>query len=520
GTALRIHALAAEHEFAWHELSRTLGRAPEGPIHAYIYRSEAQKRRLFGAGGVEVSLPWKRSLYLTAAAFPMRSLHHELAHTFGAAFGDPILGLSMRWLPVPRFNTALLEGFAVAMDPRPRYRMDIHAQAAALDALDLRPSLPALMGLGFYGYASSRAYTASGSFVRWLLETRGGARLGELYGTAGDFEGVYGETLATLESQWLDFLGTVDVADDALASMEERFKRRSVFQRPCAHRVARVRAEASRAQSSGDEALALELRNSLCELEPDRMEHYAALARVLATFHRFDDAFEVVARGWAVAPKAHSAALDASMAALEGDLRMATGELDGAVEAYERALSYPTDEATTRAVRLRRDAAADPAAAELIKRYFARFERVRTDASQRTRRLYVASLLTPVTGWARIGHYLLGRQLLAVDDVSNARAHLEAALDWPSPPSDDRAGPWPAPAASDPPLAPIYRRAALRTLAEVTLRMGDLDGCAAVLDAWREIATERGDLVALDKWSRRLAFHRSYTPRGNAEDGP
>jgi tetratricopeptide (TPR) repeat protein len=507
-TALRIDALAAEHEFAWHELERSLGRAPAGPIHSYIYASQGQKRRLFGVGGVEVSLPWKRSLYLTATAFPMRSLHHELAHTFGAAFGDPILGLSMKWLPVPQFNTALLEGFAVAMDPRPRYRMDIHAQAATLDRLGVRPNLEALMGLGFYQFASARAYTASGSFVRWLLETRGGARVGELYATAGDFESVYGENLPDLEAQWLEFLRVVPLDAQSIASMEERFKRRSVFQRPCAHRVARVRVEAAQAQASGDDARALELRDSLCEIEPDRMEHYATLARVLATFGRYEEAFDAVARGQAVPEAAHSAALDASMAALEGDLLVAAGRLDEAVIAYERALASPSDDATIRSVRLRRDAAADPNAAAIVHDYFGRFRRVRTDASTRTNRLYRSAELTAVPGWSRMGHYLLGQQMLRVDDLRHAREHLERALDTGPRSPNEGLEVWRLPAADSPPLPAAFQRATLRALAEVSLRSGDLEDCEMFLRRWSAAGDTRGDAVAIDKWRRRLRFHR------------
>ncbi len=513
-TALRIDAIAAEHEFAWHELERSLGRAPPGPIHSYIYASQGQKRRLFGVGGVEVSLPWKRSLYLTATAFPMRSLHHELAHTFGAAFGDPILGLSMTWLPLPRFNTALLEGFAVAMDPRPRYRMGIHAQAATLNALGVRPNLESLMGLGFYQFASARAYTASGSFVRWLFETRGGARVGELYATAGDFAAVYGETLPDLEGQWLEFLRGVPLDAQSVASMEERFKRRSVFQRPCAHRVARVRVDAAQAQASGEDARAIELRNSLCEIEPDRMEHYATLARVLATFGRYEEAFDAVARGHAVPEAAHSAALDASMTALEGDLLVAAGRLDEAVVAYDRALAFPSDDATIRSVRLRRDAAADPDAAAIVHDYFGQFQRVRTDASTRTNRLYRSAELTAVPGWSRMGHYLLGQQMLRVDDLVHARGHLERALDTePRAPVD---GPevWRSPAKDSAPLPAAFQRATLRALAEVTLRSGDLEACEIFLQRWSEAADTRGDIVAIDKWRRRLKFHRERSDAG------
>ena len=65
------------------------------------------------------------------------------------------------------------------------------------------------MGFGFWGQSSRPAYTAAGSFCLWLAKTRGVKALADLYGSAGDFEGTYGESLSALEGEWLTFLRTL-----------------------------------------------------------------------------------------------------------------------------------------------------------------------------------------------------------------------------------------------------------------------------------------------------------------------
>ena len=85
-------------------------------------------------------------------------------------------------------NGALLEGFATALAPRAREHLDLHDQAAILDRLDKRPPLQSIMGPGFWGQSSSRAYATAGSFALWLLEHHGAAKLGDLYAHGGDVE--------------------------------------------------------------------------------------------------------------------------------------------------------------------------------------------------------------------------------------------------------------------------------------------------------------------------------------------
>jgi len=188
-TARDIELVAAEHEFAWDLLATRLGAHPEPPIHSFVFPTPESKRALIGAGTTEVAPPWRGHLYLNEQPFPHRVMHHELAHAFSYSFGDPVFGAPARlgW-GGPRVNLAMLEGFATALAPRPEGHLDLHDQAAILERLGLRPPLADIMGLGFWGKSSRRAYAAAGSFSLWLIETRGVAAFTDLYRSAGDFD--------------------------------------------------------------------------------------------------------------------------------------------------------------------------------------------------------------------------------------------------------------------------------------------------------------------------------------------
>src|SRR5690606_13427207 len=139
---------------------------------------------------------------------------------------------------------------------------------------------------------SSRvAYTAAGSFCLWLIEQHGFGAMGTLYRTAGDFEAAYGTSLDALERDWLAFLRTrPGIRDEDVAAQAQRFQRRSVFQRPCAHRVEAVRREIRRAHARGRLEDAVSGHRELCALEPELPEHRLGLAQALVLAGSIDEA--------------------------------------------------------------------------------------------------------------------------------------------------------------------------------------------------------------------------------------
>src|SRR5690606_28691337 len=150
--------------------------------------------------------------------------------------------------------------------------LDLHDQAAILDRLDLRPVLGDIMGLGFWSKSSRPAYTAAGSFSRWLIDAPGVEPFLALYGTAGDFDLSYGTSLEALEAEWITFLRARPLRARDIEALRQRFQQRPIFQRPCAHRAADLIADANLAHRSGlDERRVGNLRE-LCLIEPERPE--------------------------------------------------------------------------------------------------------------------------------------------------------------------------------------------------------------------------------------------------------
>lgn len=490
-TAIEIEDIALEHEHAWRQLQEKIGRAPADKVHSFIFDNENQKRALFGAGGVEVSMPYRGHIYLTYRPFPHNVLHHELAHTFAGEFGDPLLGLSRRGLFL---NVGLIEGVANALAPRPADELGLHDQAAILDALDKRPPLTAIMGLGFWGQSASRAYTAAGSFCLWLLETRGAEKLMALYQNAGDFEAVYEQPLVDLESAWVEFLRTSPPSDEAIEKQRLRFERRSVFRRPCAHRAAELSRAAERARRAGDDAEAIEKLRELCSIESSEPRHVLALAAALAADERVPEALIELE-----ALDASDALTDTDRARieeLEGDVALVASAWPTAVRAYTAALSHPLRESHMRAVQIKLRAAelgaqGDLVSARLIRRYFAPFDVITPPLTARLRAAAAAVELSRQPGQAALGHYLSARQYTNAGLVPEARLHIERSFELDA----GEAALW----------SPELRRAQNYLRVELRLREGDYaQARAALAPLANEAQGQGGYELRVEQWRARI----------------
>lgn len=497
-TGRDIELVAAEHEYAWDRLARQLGRSPAAPVHSFVFPTPDSKRALIGAGNTEVAPPWRGHVYLNEQPFPHRVLHHELAHAFSYSFGDGIFGAPTRlgWGGL-RVNLALLEGFATALAPRPEGGLDLHDQAAILDRLELRPELAGIMGLGFWGKASRRAYTAAGSFSLWLIETRGVPAFTALYTSAGDFEAAYGAPLAALERDWLAFLAARPLRPQDIAAQRQRFKQRAIFQRPCAHRAADLLAEAALAQSRGDSERRLGALHELCAVEPETPEHRLALALAQAQAGQLVESAATLDDA-----AAYPELTDSVLAALDerrGDLALTRGDLSTADAAYARALGRGLADAQQRQLQIKRMGAADPALAALLLAYFAPFDPNPEHPAQAVLRLHAALGVAALPGQRALGGYLAGRQLLNVGEGPGARVQLERSL---------------SPGPGEPELpTPELRRGARLMLLEALLRARAYTSARAVLGALEaDPELGPGHRLELSQWRERLAFFSARLP--------
>lgn len=511
-TEREIDAVATEHEFAWHRLAGILAREPDYKIHSFVFANRRQKRAVFGADRVEISLPWKRQIYLHHQAFPHGALHHELAHAFGAAFGDPIFGLSPA--------VGLIEGLANALAPRASDGLDLHDQAAILDRLEKRPPLAEIIGVGFWRHASSRAYTTAGSFCAWLIDEHGIDAMTELYRRGGGFEAIYGRTLDELEASWLVFLRARPIADDDVAAMAQRFKRGAIFARACAHRVANLRADAQRALDRGRTDEAVALLETLCELEPGEHRHREHLAYTQAAAQRFAAADDTLVT--AIELDGLTDQATASITELRGDVALRRGDNTAAREHYRHALTFAQLASNRRILELKLLAATDPFATRDIVEYFALFQAGEPSQATVIVRVAAAAQLANDPRHGAIGSYLLAHQLHAAERPDLALPHIERAV----------AARWPS--RQPLPSADLARQAHL-LLIESLLLTGDYDRARTALDDLEHrnhVPGPDGQTVPLPHgnghhleyalWRERIAFFADYAnaPRHHPSPQP
>lgn len=389
-------------------------------LTVYLYRSEAEKQSLVGAGGTQFAKPWQLELHIDARGYPHPVLKHELAHLVAARLGRAPFGITAALgglLPVQ----GLVEGAAVAAD-WPAGELTVHEQVRAMRELGLAPDLPRIVSAwGFYGEPARRAYTYAGSFVRYLVDTRGRERFARVY-RDGDFEAAYGASLPALMKDWEAFLAGIPLSDRGRELAERRFRRPAIFRRPCAREVAELRAEGDDALRAEDAAKAAERYGRCAALDPGDPGLLRDLAEALARRGEVDRVRAIAAQ--VMEHPGADEVLRGQVLALVGDAAVENGDLIGAMADYLEAAKHWLDDAGARALAIKIQALDDPDVAGAVLPYLADGDDARLFA--------VRDLLERKPEYAT-GWYLLGRRLLARDQHELAAQYLERALSGPLP---------------------------------------------------------------------------------------
>ncbi|MBW2278011.1 MAG: hypothetical protein JRF63_10990, partial [Deltaproteobacteria bacterium] len=239
-----VEDLTADASFSLHQVERFLDAQSGDPIAVFFFASYDQKRRAMGAARTNVAKPWRGEVYVTLEPAPHRVLRHELAHAVAARFARGPFGVAGSlggWWPDP----GLIEGLATAAQG-PRDGLTVHQWAAAMKGEELLPPLEQIFGLGFLDIAQSTAYTAAGSFCRFVRDEHGAEALRRAYG-GESWHQATGKTTTELEQAWQANLDRVALNPADLAAARHRFDRPSVIRSTCVHEVARLRVEAGRA---------------------------------------------------------------------------------------------------------------------------------------------------------------------------------------------------------------------------------------------------------------------------------
>ena len=417
-----IVAIAEDHEFRYAQVVAQLGGvAPAGKLRSFYFADREQKARWFGPRDVEMAKPWRREIYLEHRGFPHGSLRHEIAHAVASAFGDPLFGVAARHGVFA--NPGLIEGLAVALDWPGGYDQPTpHEAVRAMQDMGVEPSIGQLLSLEFFSVSSARGYTTAGSFLRFLLDRHGPAKLRALYRSGGDFDAAYGVPLAALEAAWRKMIAAIELPKGTSEAQRERFRGGSVFARPCPHAIAARRERAARAFGAGDRATAVALLRDNCGEAPGEPRFRMDLGAALIGGGVADHA-EAVATWTALAADAERVTSTLRVEALERLARESAGRGDRrAVEARIReaaALPVGANERRQLAAEQLALAHQGPAAMPLYGYFF-------VPGPLDTALLAAwAVAAEPELGFA---HYLLGLQRLGQGAWNEAAAELERAL--------------------------------------------------------------------------------------------
>lgn len=470
--ALDIRRLERDLEYKYDRVVSFLGAAPPGKIHAYFHTSPEEKRRLVGASETSFAKPWRLEFHVHDEPFPHSIARHEMAHAVAAAFGAMPFGVSARRLI--QVNIGLVEGLAVAADDRAD-ELTLHQWAAAMRRLKLAPDIRGIVGpAGFYRQPATRAYTLAGSFLRFLCERHGSARLREAY-RAGDFESAYGKPLDALASEWELFLDAMPLDERAMHTAEVRFERPSLFQRPCAREVAALKGEAD-AWRQSDPERALALYRRCAAIEPKSPTYLRAQAEILAARHDWEGAREIWQRILRLPDASAGTRAAASMGL--GDAFWAQGRPEDARKAFEATLALRRDRATDRTALVKLGALDDATASPIMRRYF--------EKSADLPHVLAVQELTQLEPENAHASYLVGRRLLQHADATGAVRYLEKAV------SNGRA-------------APEVAAEAWRLLAQASYLAGSCAGVRSALDRRVEHGDAADEALAED-WRNRCAF--------------
>jgi tetratricopeptide (TPR) repeat protein len=418
----QVERLVRDLEFRYAQDAAFLGGAPKGKVRVFVYRSAEQKQALVGAANTQFAKPWQRSLHVNDAPFPHPVVKHELAHVLASAFAPGPFHITERW-GLPRM--AVVEGVAVAADD-PGSDLTLHQLAEAMRKEKLAPDLVRLFSpSGFYAQAPARAYTVAGSFIRYLADHEGKAKLQRLY-AHGDFQAAYGRPLPALVAEWEGFLDGVPLTEGDLHRAFDRFRVGSLFTRSCAREVAGLAVKAQQLLWA-DPARALELYRRCAELQPEEPSFRIGEAQALRRMERLPEADQVLRT---LAGKVQDTpSLAAQVALVRADL-LWREKPQAAREVLERSLKLSPGPALTRTAQVRLAAIDHPESAPSVSAYFAPLQE-----DLKLWRLQEAVNAHPDDA---VGRYLLGRRLVADEVGPEALANLSSARAHPLPPEVER----------------------------------------------------------------------------------
>lgn len=187
-----VERLSSAAQRSLRRVERRLGIRADEPLELYfVERVFWQGGAAYNNGEILISYPDRSYTGIPLWVYLDHEITHALAQSLVPANGQT--------------NTLLAEGLAVWVSGGHYDVEPIHQLAAAVARSDGYVPIRRLLR-DFRAAQHEIAYIEAGSFVAWLIETRGVERVKRLYGRANRPEDVLGRTYAELEREWLTAL--------------------------------------------------------------------------------------------------------------------------------------------------------------------------------------------------------------------------------------------------------------------------------------------------------------------------
>ena len=396
---------------------RVLGTHEDNRIRAFFFRDSAEKRRLMGAADTYIAKPWRREVYLQLGSYPHPVLGHEIAHAVAGSFGRGpfhIAGEAGGWWP----NPGLIEGVAVAASPDEDELTDLE-WAAAMKRKDKLPPMSQIFSVDFLGGSASKSYTLAGAFVRWLLDTRGSGVLRDWY-AGGSLDALVGKSWTAIDAEFREALDKVTLPPAAVAYVDSKFERPSVWARPCPHVVDALKHGGDVCRDSHDLTGARAAYGKALV----RDGHDWAVSFSLATMELKEGD---VSRGKAML---ESIATDAPLAYAHkarealADRAWQDGQFDAAAAIYADLAEHTPDEDQARTLQVKSIAVKSPDARDAVRALLVGDSNRGPDVALASARLGAWEERTGDP----LASYLLGKSTSQRNDPTNAAVFLDRAL--------------------------------------------------------------------------------------------
>ncbi len=229
--SLSIERLFRDAQFHVSELREVFSNTQIPHVEIYAYKDQTQKKLWFGGGDTDVTDVYTPSIHITEGSWPHVTLRHELVHAMLSKIAFHGLGFHP--------NVVFTEGFAVALAPEER-TLSLDDSAASLVISNRIPSLETLFSPLFWKESPFRAYVAAGSFIKFLIETRGFDQVRTLY-SGNAWEDVFKESMGDTIAEWKEkILAKFDREKHELQT-EALFRYPGILNDVCPHSKADLR---------------------------------------------------------------------------------------------------------------------------------------------------------------------------------------------------------------------------------------------------------------------------------------